>query len=385
MTRGVAVLPIPAIKLLFTPIYRRQGQKRRMTDLTHSTGTTDFHSSGWRSPLEICARLWGRLTAARADHSLSILGRGLCVGGVLSVLVGLSLTLQREESVRPERAARAPRMRTASAAHFMTLAGNGSAEPLDTDFSLEQAALTWSHRLAGREDVADAPGVMRFGPVKVHQSIVERVVKAAQTTEMDPALLMAIADKESNFSISAKAKTSSASGLFQFVEKTWLKALKDFGGRYGRGAEANAIADNKSQAVRVAPDKRAQILKLRNDPFLSAALAAEMLKQDSAKIAEKIGRQLTAGETYLIHFLGPEDAARFMKTVDEAPHTSAAALLPRPARANKPIFYAQQGGKLKTRSVSEVHEAFESMMGARTSRYEDVAAKLPEGVTAYAE
>lgn len=267
----------------------------------------------------------------------------------------------------------------------MTLASQSADDSaLDSDFSLEQAALTWSHRLGKGEGVADAPGVMRFGPVKVHQSIVERVVQAANKTDMDPALLMAIADKESSFSTSARAKTSSASGLFQFVEKTWLKALKDFGGRYGHGEDAKAIAA-QDNAVVVAPGKRAEILNLRNDPYLSAALAAEMLKQDSAKIAEKIGRALTAGETYLIHFLGPEDAARFMKTVDEAPNASAAALLPKPARANKPIFYAQQGRKLKDRSVSEVHEAFETMMGQRTSRYEDVAAKLPAGVTAYAE
>ena len=158
---------------------------------------------------------------------------------------------------------------------------------------------------------------------------------------MDPALLMAIADKESNFITRAKARTSSASGLFQFVEKTWMDAMKLFGHRYGRAEEAQAIASGGG-----ATQNRAKILGLRNDPYLSAALAAEMLKKDGAKIAEKIGRPLTAGETYLIHFLGPDDAARFMKTMSEAPNVSAAALLPRPARANRPIFFAQQGRKL---------------------------------------
>jgi hypothetical protein len=218
----------------------------------------------------------------------------------------------------------------------------------------------------------------------VRQSIVERVVQAAKTTETDPALLMAIADKESSFSPSAKASTSSASGLFQFVEKTWLRAFKTFGWRYGRAEEAKAIGGGDEDEPRVAPQKRAQILNLRNDPYLSAVLAAEMLKKDGAKIAERLGRALTAGETYLIHFLGPEDAARFMKKMDEQPHASAAELLPKPARANKPIFFEQQGKKLKDRSVSEVHEAFETMMGKRTSRYEGVETKLPAGVSAYA-
>ena len=113
-----------------------------------------------------------------------------------------------------------------------------------SDFSLDQAALTWSHRL-GSDDAFDTPGVMRFGSVKVQQSIIERVVKAAQTTEMDPALLMAIADKELNFSSTAKARTSSASGLFQFVEKTWLKAMKTFGWRHGHGETAAVIASDE--------------------------------------------------------------------------------------------------------------------------------------------
>jgi hypothetical protein len=319
------------------------------------------------------------------DRSCSPLLRALCVATLLSVVAVLALTGERDDPRRPERTARAARSRVA-ASPLTTLttpdAVGDEDTALDSDFSLEQAALTWSHRLDD-DNFSDTPGVMRFGSVKVHQSIVERVVKAAQTTEMDPALLMAIADKESNFSSTAKAKTSSASGLFQFVEKTWLKAVKTFGWRHGHSETAAAIASD--DAPRVNGQKRAQILNLRNDPYLSAVLAAEMLKKDGARIAEKIGRQLTPGETYLIHFLGPDDAERFMRTVEEAPHTSAAALLPRPARANKPIFYEQQGRRLKVRSVQEVHEAFETMMDKRTSRYEDVVAKLPGGATAYAE
>ncbi len=318
------------------------------------------------------------------DRSCSPLLRALSVATLLSVLAVLAMTGARDDARRPERTARAARFRVAvSPLTTLTTAVDDDEETaLDSDFSIEQAALTWSHRLDD-DNSSETPGVMRFGSVKVHQSIVERVVKAAQTTEMDPALLMAIADKESNFSSTAKARTSSASGLFQFVEKTWLRALKTFGWRHGHSDTAAAIASD--DAPRVNGQKRAQILNLRNDPYLSAVLAAEMLKKDSARIAEKIGRPLSSGETYLIHFLGPDDAERFMRTVEEAPHTSAAALLPRPARANKPIFYEQQGRRLKVRSVREVHEAFETMMDKRTSRYEDVVAKLPGGATAYAE
>ena len=256
--------------------------------------------------------------------------------------------------------------------------------PLDSDFSMDQAALTWSHRMhrAGYRDEVDLLGTLRFGPVRVESAIVEHVIEAAKIADMDPALLMAIADKESSFAPKAKASTSSASGLFQFVEATWFKALRSFGWRYGHEQEAKAIQGDDNE-MRVAPQKRAELLRLRNDPYLSAVLAAEMLKHDGEGIASRLGRPLTQGETYLIHFLGPEDAERFMKKMDDDPRASAAALLPKAAKANKPIFYERQGRRMKDRSVREVHEAFEAMMDKRTSRYEDVEAKLPAGVSAY--
>jgi hypothetical protein len=326
--------------------------------------------------------LGDRLALIRADRSFYLLLRTVCVGAVLSTIAGLSLTLHRDDAPYYEKLSHVQKQPRTLASRLLALARAGSEEEedaaLDSDFSLEQAARTWAHRLFGSDDGADAEGVMRFGPVKVQQSVVEHVVKAANKTEMDPALLMAIADKESNFHTSAKARTSSASGLFQFVEKTWMTALANFGHRYGRAEEAKAAEEGAGR-------QRAKILSLRNDPYLSAALAAEMLKKDSARIAEKIGRPLTSGETYLIHFLGPEDTERFMRAMVESPNMSAAALLPRPARANRPIFYEQQGRRLKDRTVAEVHEAFEAMMDKRTSRYGDVASKLPACVTAYTD
>lgn len=353
-----------------------------MTDLTYALESADKPLSIRTSARhQTRARLRDRLPSFEGLRTLPLIARTTGVAVFLCVLAVFSLSAPGDDSPRAERLYRAAKSRSPASA-LARFFGQDDGSALDSDFSIEQAALTWAHRLRDAAEL-DQPGVLRFGPVKVHQSVVEHVVKAAQTTDMDPALLMAIAEKESNFITRAKARTSSASGLFQFVEKTWLQAMKHFGHRYGRAEEANAIAS--ADGASVAPQKRAKILGLRNDPYLSAALAAEMLKKDGAKIAEKIGRPLTPGETYLIHFLGPEDAERFMKTMNESPNVSAASLLPRPARANRPIFYEQQGRRLKDRSVAEVHEAFEEMMGKRTNRYEDVASKLPEGVTAYTE
>lgn len=338
-----------------------------------------------------------------------MLVRALAVAAALaSVLVAVLLSIpdERDRSRQSESSARTARSgakeRSRAAPPLLQMVRHSVEDvPLDADASLDEAARSWSRVAAPEPEPVSAPraeaeaerdlraddatpGVLHFGPVRVARAIVEHVVQAAKTTGSDPALLMAIADKESNFSPRAKASTSSASGLFQFIDSTWFKAVRLFGWRHGQEEAAKAI-EGADGDFRVSRQKRAEILKLRNDPYLSAVFAAEMLKYDGERIAERLGRPLTAGETYLIHFLGPDDAARFMQKVDEAPNSSAAQLLPRPARANKPIFYERQGRRMKDKSVGEVHEAFEAMMGQRSSRYKGVENKLPGRALAYTE
>ena len=339
-------------------------------DYSGSCATSLETLRNWGASLKLAPPRWAQEWAMAALPPLARV-----FAGVFTIAATGERTEVAKTAATPPRFARAP-------SPIASLAQDADF-PLDSDFSLEQAALTWARRLAPG-DQGERPGTMRFGAMRIQRSIVERVVKAAKTTGSDPALLMSIADKESSFSSSAKASTSSASGLFQFVESTWFKALRSFGWRYGHEEEAKAI-QGQDQHPAISPQKRAEILLLRNDPYLSAALAAEMLKRDGAKIAEHLGRSLTAGETYLIHFLGPEDAERFMTKMDAEPQASAAQLLPKPARANKPIFYERQGRKMKDRSLSQVHEAFEHMMGSRVSRYQDVEAKLPKEAQAFAE
>ncbi|GBU19291.1 MULTISPECIES: transglycosylase SLT domain-containing protein [Methylobacterium] len=210
-----------------------------------------------------------------------------------------------------------------------------------------------------------------FGPIKVRRYLVEKIVRASRATSVDPVLLMAIADKESSFKTEVQAQTSSATGLYQFIEKTWLGVVRDFGPRYGLEKEAALLASGEpSRAQRVA------ILEMRRDPYLSAVFAAEMLKRDSLRIARRVGRNLTGGEVYLVHFLGPAGAEQMIDAVSRRPETVAAELLPKPAAANKPIFY---GTGSKSLSVAEVTGKFESMISLRLDRYRSVkGVSVPE-------
>ena len=208
--------------------------------------------------------------------------------------------------------------------------------------------------------------LLNFGPMRIRRYLVEKIVRASRVTTVDPVLLMAIADKESSFKTEVQAQTSSASGLYQFIEKTWLGVVREFGGCYGLEKEAALVASGELSAAH-----RTRILDMRRDPYLSAVLAAEMLKRDSLRIAKRIGRNLTGGEVYLVHFLGPDGAERMIDEITRRPDTVAAELLPRPAAANKPIFYGPGGGA-KGLSVSEVRSKFETMISLRLDRYRSV-------------
>jgi hypothetical protein len=218
----------------------------------------------------------------------------------------------------------------------------------------------------------DPDQILTFGPIRIRRHLVDIIVRAGRVVGADPTLLMAVADKESSFSTTVQAKTSSATGLYQFIEQTWLGVVFEFGRKHGMVAEAALVTRNGRQFVVADVNERQRILDLRREPYLSALLAAEMLKRDTLRLEKAMGRHLTGGEIYLIHFLGPDAAQTFIETMEETPGASAAELLPRPAQANRPIFYAEAGGETKTLSVSEVHKKFNEMIKVRLDRYKVV-------------
>lgn len=178
---------------------------------------------------------------------------------------------------------------------------------------------------------------------------VTRAIKdASDSTGVGFDVLYNIAKRESSFNPDAKAKTSSAAGLFQFIEQTWLGVVKDFGASHGLSAEAGAITRGADGRLTVAdPARRKEILDLRFDAGKASALAGELAQSNSAALQKKLGRAVDRAEVYAAHFLGVAGAAKLLS----APASALAAdLLPAAANANKPVFF--EGGVKKT--VSDV-------------------------------
>jgi hypothetical protein len=226
-------------------------------------------------------------------------------------------------------------------------------------------------RLLG-EGLRNPNELIEFGGVKITRRLVATVLRASEVTGVDPVYMMALADKESSFSVDVKASTSSAQGLFQFIARTWLDVVREFGPRHGLQAEAAAIEVVDGDPTVADDDMRERILDLRRDPYFSAVMAAELLKKDRASIERRIGRELRHTEFYLAHFFGVDAAGRFMKLLDGKPKQSAPRVFPQAAKANKPLFFARQGKKTKDLSVAEVYAKIDRMIDARIGRYRAV-------------
>lgn len=243
-----------------------------------------------------------------------------------------------------------------------------AAEPTDTALAKLMGDLN--------EDASASDGrdLMDFGAMKIPRRLVETILRAAQVTGVDPVYMMALADKESSFSVDVKARTSSAEGLFQFVAKTWLNVVREHGPKHGLDQDAAAIAMIDGEPVVTDDATRERILGLRRDPYLSALMAAEMLKCDRTKIERRIGRDLTRAEFYLAHFLGVDSAGRFVEILGGKPKQSARRVFPQAARANRTLFFTRKGRKMRDLTVAEVYARIDQMIDKRLDRYGSLGA-----------
>ncbi len=157
------------------------------------------------------------------------------------------------------------------------------------------------------------------------EAATQAVRRAADATGTDFSLLLATAQRESSLDKNARASTSSASGLFQFIESTWMEMIDRYGAKHGVNVD---VKD---------PRQRQSILALRFDPDIAARMAGELTRENASVLEAKIGRAPDAGELYAAHVLGPEGAAKLINALGAQ---SAAALLPKAAAANRAIFYS---------------------------------------------
>lgn len=196
-------------------------------------------------------------------------------------------------------------------------------------------------------------------------SVRSAIAQASASTGIDFDYLLGQAQVESGLNPNARAGTSSATGLYQFLDQSWLGVIKDHGGEYGLSWAANAIQGSAGRYSVSDPDTRRAILDLRKDPNVSAAMAAEHASDNKAALEGALGRAATGTDLYMAHFLGLGGAKTFLRTMQTSPGASGAAMFPAAARTNRSVFYDAGGN---ARSLSDIYQRF--------------AAKLDKGAAA---
>ena len=220
--------------------------------------------------------------------------------------------------------------------------------------------------------------------------VTNAIAMASQRTGMDFAYLLGQAKIESSLNPTAKAATSSAKGLYQFLDQSWLAVIDQHGSEYGLGWAADAIQRGSNGRYYVSdPTVRQQILDLRNHPETASVMAAEHASDNKAYLESRLGREAESVDLYLAHFLGVGGATKFLAAYDANPYASAASMFPSAAAANRSIFYDKSGNP---RSFADIRQKFAAKLesgvesalagtGGGGSGWSAASADIPAGQT----
>ncbi|MBP0445414.1 transglycosylase SLT domain-containing protein [Roseomonas sp. SSH11] len=186
--------------------------------------------------------------------------------------------------------------------------------------------------------------------------------RAERASGLNADVLRRIADRESRLNPLARNPASSATGLMQFTRDTWLEAVRDFGSRHGLAGYAAVLVTDRDGNISVRDGRvLRRILRLRENPALSAILAAERLKQARPVLETSIGRPARAADLYLVHLLGPTGARRFLAALNESPRRSSVAVVGEASKRNPGVF--ERGGRALP--LGKVYAEVAEMFGPR--------------------
>jgi hypothetical protein len=185
---------------------------------------------------------------------------------------------------------------------------------------------------------------------------------AAAAVGVPREFLQHLVGQESGGDPNARAATSTATGLGQFIEATWLDLIRRYGPRYGAGdLAAKIVKTGSGRSRRYGVDDaqaREEILALRENPEWAALMTAHYAEENAAGLRARLGRNVREGEVYLAHFLGEDTAADLIRAASretQGRSVSAASIVGREAaQANRNVFYTKQGVARTAREVVEL-------------------------------
>lgn len=165
-------------------------------------------------------------------------------------------------------------------------------------------------------------------PDAIGSPVKRTVAAAAQRYGVPPAIALGIVQIESGFDPSAKAGTSSAGGLYQFIDGT--------ASRYG--------------------------LANKFDVGSSADAGARLTRDNIDGLRRVTGREPSPGEIYLAHFSGFGAAQKLAQAADDTP--TSAIFSPQAIAANRSILDGKTAGQVKAWADRKMATAMGAAQGS---------------------
>lgn len=200
---------------------------------------------------------------------------------------------------------------------------------------------------------ASATAMVDFG-AQVHH--------ASKGHGADFATILSKAAGESRLDNSAKNPRSTATGAFQFVERTWLDLVRRHGAAIGREdlGRAVTVVDGRP-TVRDAALKKT-ILDLRKDPTTAAMLTARYAEENRAALRRGTGRDPSQAELQMAHLLGAHGAVKLLTAPAGTPTDQ---IVAGAVKANPTLFHDAAG---RLRTAAEARDFLTRKFEAERSR-----------------
>src|SRR5258708_28766271 len=175
-----------------------------------------------------------------------------------------------------------------------------------------------------------------------------RAARAASAgTKTDFKSLLAGSLSESRHDPRAQNKRSSATGAFQFTERTWLDLVRRYGASLGQGDAAAKITVTNGKPGVTDPADRSAILALRTDSTFAGALAARYSDENRSALGKTLGRKASENEVRIAYLLGATGAGRLLRAAQTQPGIAVDKIVPAAVRSN-PALFRQPGGAAKS-------------------------------------
>lgn len=218
----------------------------------------------------------------------------------------------------------------------------------------EIIAQTRSLPPAQQRDVLEA----RYANPSLPPRLNTAITNAAQRFGVSPAYLAATAKREYGVFLQGDpdaidygqgniGNNSSATGVMQFIDGTWLGVVRDPRFQAAMGLDITGKSEE-------------ELLAMRGDPDM-AMMGGAFFTANNARLARAaLGREPTDADLYIMHFMGEGGGPRLFRLMQSNPEVSGAHLFPEQAAANRSVYYNRDGSE---RTVREVYNELGRLHG----------------------